>query len=99
MKTLTKVLAGAAAGYAFRAYLKRDVLSTNEALKHSVDRRLSVEGYYNVPLTKPTFIERQVERLGDKVYNWTYNFLYNNYRPDPGSRYDGHFRFERKGRN
>ena len=43
MKTFTKLALIATAGYIIQARLKRNVLLSNPALKHSVDRRLSVE--------------------------------------------------------
>jgi hypothetical protein len=43
MKKSLKYALIAGAGYAIYTKLKRNELTTNEALKHSVDRRLSVE--------------------------------------------------------
>lgn len=91
MKTSTKVLAAAAAGYALRAYVKRDTIKTNEALRHSVDRRLSVEG---TPAAPPTFVEHMNEWLGRKIGTKTSEFLYG--KPYTQTRYGN---FGRKGQN
>lgn len=104
MKTSTKLVLAAASGYAFRAFLKRDTLKTNDALRHSVDRRLSVEGEHAVPLT---FLERQAERIGRKIGTKLTQFLFDNppvqsrhFVPEyPSSRRTRYTRFGRKGQN
>jgi hypothetical protein len=92
MRTITKLAIAAASGYALRAYLKKDELTSNEALKHSVDRRLSVEDEpINPP--RPSFMERQAERLAAVVAHKVVSFVLdvpNN--ATQYSRYSGHGR-------
>lgn len=51
MKNFTKLIVAAGVGYALRAYSQKDSLTSNEALRHSVDRRLSVEKDSNLRIT------------------------------------------------
>lgn len=73
MKTLTKYLAAAAAGYALHAYAKKDVLLTKDALKHS-DAQYELLEAATWP-RKPTFLERQTDRLVSKIHHMLFDGL------------------------
>lgn len=70
MKTLTKLVLAAGAGYALRAYVKKDAILTNDALKNSVDRRISIEDM-TWP-RRPTFMEHQADFFGQKFAHWLF---------------------------
>lgn len=59
MKKPLKYALIAATGYAIYSALKRDDLTTNEALRHSVDRRLSVENQPGASTTRYGRTSRQ----------------------------------------
>jgi hypothetical protein len=89
MNTFTKVLAGAAAGYAFRAYLKKDIKETS---------KIYTPPKYSGPILSDAFFDYVVAKISHFLYEdesngvpRTYNRSY-----DGGSRYT---RFGRRSRN
>lgn len=95
MKTFTKILVAAGAGYALRAYVKRDTIYNNDALKHSVDRRISVEG-------TPSLKTHIGDYVFDMIKNKTYAVLYGNHASATETPYNRRYgnatRYSRFGR-
>lgn len=71
MNLSTKIFIAAGVAYVLNVNAKRRrELETNEALKHSVDRRLSVEG---APTFKSVVLGHLSDRISRKVGSWLYD--------------------------
>lgn len=110
MKTITKLVLAAASGYALRAYSKRDVQMTEEAVTHPDNNQRIMDDGFNA--FKSPFMNRQAEKLlykmADKITGFIFDERYmqryqprthNGYRSSRYNRtYAGNTRYARFGR-